>query len=253
MNAPASIPLPRVVFPGQTVEISVDLRSPALPGNYRGIWLLKNGQGLPVAVSTKLFAPVWVDIVVNTISPEEITFDMAANACLATWSNSKDILRCPGLDRDIAGYVQFIPTPMLETGTISPRAGLLTYPQNITDGYIQGIYPPIRVRNGDHFRTTVNCDYNASACLVLFQFDYLLNDGTGGTLWAIGEINEGKTYSPDIDLSHLAGPDIRFVLKVLAFGPAFEDRAIWVAPRIVHIQPTGQQKYSSPKAGDSPR
>ena len=40
-------------------------------------------------------------------------------------------------------------------------------------------------------------------------------------------------FTVDLDLSPLAGQDVKFVLTVLSLGDASNDRALWVQPRIV--------------------
>jgi len=60
MNGPASIPLPSVVNPGQTIDLSVALTAPAAPGLYRGSWMLENTSGVRFALSGTI--PFWVEI-----------------------------------------------------------------------------------------------------------------------------------------------------------------------------------------------
>lgn len=45
MDGPDSVPVPQIVGPGQSVEISVNLVAPSAPGNYRGYWKLTNTAG----------------------------------------------------------------------------------------------------------------------------------------------------------------------------------------------------------------
>ena len=45
MNAPASLALPTTVNPGQTVDITVDMTSPATAGHYFGYWKFKSNTG----------------------------------------------------------------------------------------------------------------------------------------------------------------------------------------------------------------
>ncbi len=42
MGAPAAVPLPKEVAPGEKVEITVDMVAPPDPGPYRGYWELQN-------------------------------------------------------------------------------------------------------------------------------------------------------------------------------------------------------------------
>jgi len=59
MGGPATQTLTGNVTPGQSVDISVNLKAPGTPGSYRGYWKLRNGAGA-------LFATVYVDIKVAT-------------------------------------------------------------------------------------------------------------------------------------------------------------------------------------------
>jgi hypothetical protein len=58
MNGPASQALTGTVNPGQTVDISVNLKAPSNNGSYKGNWKLRNASGL-------LFSIFYVDIKVG--------------------------------------------------------------------------------------------------------------------------------------------------------------------------------------------
>jgi len=161
-----------------------------------------------------------------------IAYDFATNACTATWSSGAGQLPCPGTDGDANGFVLKVSNPILETGVTDTRPGLLTFPQNIQNGYIQGIFPPFRVQNGDRFRSIINCESGAVNCYVLFRLDYQIDANPINTLWAFVERYEGQYYSVDINLSLLAGKDVKFILTVLSAGSASGDRALWVGPII---------------------
>jgi hypothetical protein len=102
----------------------------------------------------------------------------------------------------------------------------------VQNGYIQGFFPTFRVQNGDRFRSVINCEYNATNCYVAFRLDYE-QGGTIRTFWGpFLERYEGRFYNVDVDLSPLAGRDVKFILTVLAAGVATGDRALWVGPHI---------------------
>ena len=160
-------------------------------------------------------------------------YDFAANACAATWSSGAGQLPCPGTDGDPKGFV-LLPSPAhLENGSFDSRPGLLTHPQNVQNGYIQGLYPAIHVLSGDRFHALLNCEFGATGCYLAFQLDYQVGSDPVKTLFGpFLERYEGLSYTANIDLSSLAGQDVKFILKVLAMGPATEDRALWVGPII---------------------
>ena len=144
----------------------------------------------------------------------------------------------------------------LENGTSDSRGGLITFPQNINNGYIQGIYPAYKVKSGDKFRTIVNCEAGATSCYVVFRLDYSVAGSSSiQTFWAFVEKYEGQFYTADIDLSALVGQDIKFILTVLATGSSSGDRALWVAPSIYNpaasVSPSATPTFTATTAAPS--
>jgi hypothetical protein len=152
--------------------------------------------------------------------------------CKAKWVSGAGVLPCPGTDGDSKGFVLKIDNPKLENGSIDPRPGLLTNPQNTTNGYIQGIYPAFHVQQGDHFQSIVNCQYGATSCFVTFRLDYQIGDAPIKTFWTFGEKYEGQYFQADKDVSSLAGQDVKFILTITVGTASSGARALWVAPRI---------------------
>lgn len=72
MGSPASFPLTSSeVNPGEDVEISVTLQSPAEPGEYRGDWKLRNAAGQIFGLGNSGTSSFWV--LVNVGSPPDFT------------------------------------------------------------------------------------------------------------------------------------------------------------------------------------
>jgi uncharacterized protein YkwD len=66
MGAPASVPL-GITYPGETLDISVQLTAPSSPGTYRGNFVIKNAEGLIMQVDED--SRLWLIIKVeNTAS-----------------------------------------------------------------------------------------------------------------------------------------------------------------------------------------
>lgn len=231
MNAPAAAALTGNVNPGQTVDIQVKLTSPSKDGRYRAEFKLRNGAGLLFGVGAAATTTFWVDIRVSGAS--YASYDFVANYCDAQWSNNKKDLPCPGTDGDNDGYVLKLDSPKLENGDPANTAGLLTYPRDVEDGLIRGMYPPIKVNDGDRFRSLVQCRYNSSGCNVIFRLDYQIGNGAVKNIGQWNEAYEGQYYSVDVDLSPLAGNNVKFILSVQANGSPNKDFAIWIGPRII--------------------
>jgi hypothetical protein len=254
MGGPDSALIPVSVAPGQTVDITIPLTSPTTAGTYRGYWKLKNNTGVPFGIGSTAAVSFWVEIKVTGtgINPGTATptatlgtpstpatavpgtsYDFVANVCAAKWYSGAGELPCPGTNGDAKGFVLITNPSKLETGANDNRTGLLTHPQNINNGYIQGIYPSYTVKSGDKFRTTIGCEHGSTSCYVVFRLDYSVSGSTTiQTFWAFVERYEGQVYNADIDLTPLAGQNVKFILTVLATGSPAGDRALWVAPII---------------------
>jgi len=232
------MPLPNEVAPGQTIDLAMNFTAPLIQGSYRGNWQIRNERGEVFGTTSTANRPFWVSIVVNTPALTGTAYDFVANACSAQWFSGTGVLRCPGINNDANGFVLKQSSSRLEDGNLLIRPSLLTVPQNTFNGYIRGVYPSFKVQNGDHFQAIVSCEGNATSCGVLFRFDYQLADGLVRDFWAFGERYEGQYFTADLDLSPLAGQDVRFVLTILSLGPASGDRALWVEPRIVRSGPS---------------
>jgi hypothetical protein len=246
MGAPASLAFAEDVPVGKTANFSVDMTAPSAAGSYRGFWMFKNASGQLFGIGSLANKPWWVDIKVSggptvtpggpTVTPgANMAYDFATNACAATWYTGAGQIpanQCPGTDGDAKGFVLKVSNPRLESGATDTRPGIITFPQNVQNGYIQGFFPAFKVQNGDRFRSVINCEYGATNCYVAFRLDYELG-GQIRTFWGpFLERYEGRFYNVDVDLSSLAGKDVKFILTVLAAGVATGDRALWVGPHI---------------------
>jgi hypothetical protein len=278
MGSASSAKFPKNVAIGETVDVSMNMTAPSTAGSYRGYWMFKNANGALFGIGAQANKPWWVDIKVTggpTVTPGTSTvtatqggptvtpsitptpqtgtaYDFAANACDASWHSGAGpaALPCPGTEGDAKGFVLKVSNPKLENGTTDSRAGLITFPENKQDGYIQGIYPVFKVQSGDRFQSTINCEFGAPNCYVVFRLDYQTGTEPIKTFWGpfLERVDTPpQVYNVDVDLSPLAGKDVRFILSALAVGSPVGDRALWVGPRI--FRPGGG---SSPTATPSP-
>jgi len=238
MGGPSPVNLPSSVAPGQTIDLSMPLIAPNSLGSYRGYWLLKNPAGGLFGIGSLANKPFWLAISVAGAPPaSDSGYDFVAHVCDAQWTSAAGILACPSMS-PTDGTVTVVNNPRLENNTIDSRAALFTIPQNIYNGSIKGVYPPITVQSGDHFKSLINCEYAQRSCYVVFRLDYQIDNGPIRNLWAFGERYEGLYYQADIDLSSLAGQNVKFILRNDANGSPTGDHAVWVAPAIVHSSAT---------------
>ena len=237
MRAPTAVNLPWGAAHDQTVDVSVNMVAPSNPGQYRGFWILANASGQFFGIGPNAADPIWASIHVAGESPTNASsYDFLTNACSAQWKSGAGALPCPGANGDSRGFVIPLNPAKLEDDS-AETPGLLTFPQNRYNGYIQGTYPTFTVQPGDHFQSNVGCEYGAS-CYVTFRLDYMAANGFIGTFWQRREQNDGRSFAADVDLTPLAGRSVRFILTMLATGYASNDRAVWAAPRIVRAAGT---------------
>ncbi len=248
MGAPQEIALPTSVAPGQTVDLAMSMTAPGSAGRYRGYWMLRNADGVLFGIGDAANGSFWVDV---TVGDYATAYDFVANAASATWQSSAGALTFPGTVGDSKGFALRLEKPKRESGVEDDEAGLLIGPRNFYNGYTQGIYPAFKVQKGDRFRSLVHCEGGATSCYVTFRLDYQIGDGPVKTFWAFRERHEGWYYYADLDLSPLAGQEVRFILTVHASGWASGDRAVWDAARIVRPA-SGSSPTPTPTATATP-
>jgi hypothetical protein len=85
MGGPATQALTGNVNPGQTMDISVNLKAPGSPGDYRGDWKLRNAAGVT-------FASFYVEITVGGGGPFAVTsVDMSVSGGCGNFQIQADI------------------------------------------------------------------------------------------------------------------------------------------------------------------
>jgi hypothetical protein len=240
MSGPASEPVTNgTVPPGSTVDVSVTLIAPTTPGTYKGNWRLRNGSGATFGVGSDADENFWVQIKSVTPTPTpsptpayNVTFDFITKGPDAAWRNATTNLPWGDPDNDNPGVAVNVANVKMEDGTTYPSL-LATYPQNITDGMILGLYPSYTIQANDHLRTKIGLRYNCGSASVKFQIRYI----EGSSEVTVGEWLEkcdGTLTTLDINLAALSGHSVQFELVVLANGDPRGDHALWVAPRIEH-------------------
>jgi hypothetical protein len=238
MSGPASAAITNgTVPPGSTIDISVTLIAPTTPGTYRGNWRLRNAGGALFGIGENANESFWVQIksVASTPTPSPtssytLSYDFIAKGPNATWRNATNNIPWGDPPSDTPGVAVNIANVKMEDGTTYPSL-LATYPQDITDGMVLGLYPSYTIQTNDHLRTKIGLRYDCGTGSVKFQIRYI--EGSSEVL--VGEWLEncdGALSSLDINLAALAGHSVQFELVVLANGSPLHDQALWVAPRI---------------------
>jgi hypothetical protein len=238
MSGPASAPITNgTVPPGSTIDISVTLIAPTIPGTYKGNWRLRNSGGSIFGIGTDADQSFWVQIksVAPTPTPSPtpayaLSYDFIAKGPDAKWRNATSNIPWGDPPNDDPGVAASGTNIKMEDGNTYGSL-LATYPQDITDGMILGLYPAYTIQANDHLRTKIGLRYDCGVGNVKFQIRYI--EGTSEvTVGEWLETCDGTLTSLDINLTALVGHSVQFELVVLANGSPKNDQALWVTPRI---------------------
>jgi Ig-like domain from next to BRCA1 gene/SdrD B-like domain len=230
MSGPTVQALSGEVQPGEQVDVSVNLISPSNPGGYRGNWQLRSGSGVIFGAGPNATQSFWVDIDVTQASRKEF-YNFALNYCSAYWESAVGVLPCPGSPGTSSGSVLLVTDPSLESRKENEPT-LLVQPNQAEDGWIQGTYPALEIKTGDHFYAWVGCMANSSGCNVTFQLNYLNQNGVEKPVASWREKFDGEVTVIDWDLSSLSGKKVNFILRMVVKKNPAAANGFWFVPRI---------------------
>jgi hypothetical protein len=230
MEGAKAVQIGKNADPGESVDLSVDLIAPQKDGTYRGYWKLSTPDGQIFGMGDTAKKPFWVEI--KVIKSEEYVYDFALNYCDAKWTNVDGQLPCPGKRGDKDGFTILVTDPLIEIERLENEPALMTVPQEVNDGYIRGVYPEVRVKDGYRFKAVVGCLDDSDKCDVVFRLSVKTGEADTLVIWEAREVYDGNITHVDLDLSAWAGQEVKFILTVHANGSPDEDNAFWLSPRI---------------------
>jgi hypothetical protein len=238
LNAPDSSAFTsKTIQPGETVDVSVDLRAPDLAGTYRTNFKLRSDGGEVFGIGSQN-KPFWAQI--DVVVAAGVTFDFNSRAKDAKWVSGTDNtiendLTYGGATDDPNGTATVADGVKMETGATSGKV-LLTIPKRTDDGFIQGTYPDYLIQSGDRLKGRLGFAIPSGTCStgkLRFEIQYKAGDKTSD----LGEWNvtcDGKFTTIDIDLSSLKGQTVKFILIVRSDGAFIENYAIWNSLGVQH-------------------
>ena len=232
------VALTEKVKPGQTIDISLRLVTPKKPGVYEGYWMLRNRDGDLFGIGPEADQALKVKITVLNVDPAS-RYDFLIDRCSAVWWNGRgESLNCPGEPNATAGFVLLDPEPVLENG--SPEKPILwVHTENRSEGSISGKYPSIQIKEGEHVKAKVGCISGYTKCNLTFKLLYQIGQNSPKSLGSWKELYGGGVTNIDVDLSHLAGQKVQFILRAVCTNNTPSNaHGFWMTPRIIYIEPS---------------
>jgi hypothetical protein len=237
LNAPASVQLTTgSVAPGQEVDISVTMKAPDTAKEYTGNWKLRNADGVIFGLGANAEAAFWVKIKVVSATPTprtsgHVAYNFVDQAPNALWRNGTNALPWgdPGPDDD--GVAAHSAPAKLNDGKTYPIA-LATFPQQIQNGVITGVFPEYTVQTGDYFLANLGFLDRCHNGRAKFQLNYVEGNNAPQALAEWTKSCDDKLMPVDVDLTSLRGRTVKFMLAVNTDGAWEYDFAVWLEPRI---------------------
>lgn len=243
MGGKAAYNLPASVKPGEMLDLSIELTAPATAGSFKGLWYLRNPSGVNFGYGSNGNEALVVSIQVTAYSSETVPasiypYDFTASLCSARWLHSFDkiSLPCTGYDTLQQTWAAVTSKPKFETGREDDERTIWIHLEAEKEGWLQGVFTPYRVQTNDHFTGWIGCMYNSKNCDVVFSLDYQIGNNKPVNIKKWEEKYDEKIVKVDIDLSFLAGQDVKFLLGVTNKGGSAVD-AFWFVPAIRNFPP----------------
>ncbi len=236
LDAPNNVTLGKDVLPNATVDISVNLKAPAAPGEYTGNFQLRTPSGVIFGLGKNANRPFYVAIRVQSAegglnSGSSINF--VNLYCSAVWSNPSGTIGCPGLPNDFTnGSIIRTDNPKMEGGNVDDEPALIFIPTNGSGGYISGEFRNVKMQSGDRLKGVIGCVDDSPDCSVTFRVSYR-SSGSEVELGSWDEISDTKWTRVDVDFSAVAGKTVDIIFTAFNNNDSSkDDRLFFLAPII---------------------
>ncbi|PKO07515.1 MAG: hypothetical protein CVU41_02145 [Chloroflexi bacterium HGW-Chloroflexi-3] len=227
------------VKPGETIDLSIDLKSPTNPGEYKGEWMLRTPGGKIFGVGEKADKAFWVIIKVENYQSEGVPseiypLDFVAKICNAQWKSNYSVVRIPcDTDKSMTkAYVAVLLKPKLENGYLDDERTIHMHLDGESGSWIQGYYPALLIKDGAYFSAVVGCLDGSKSCNVTISLEARIDGGNPVNLGKWVETYDEKITKIEIDLSSYAGKNVEFILGISNRSNVISD-VFWLAPRVV--------------------
>jgi len=238
MGGSASNKLGATVKPGETIDISLDLKSPSSSGKYTGEWMLRTPSGKLFGLGEDADKPFWVKILVENYTSEPVpseiyALDFTAKICSADWKSNFDTVRTPcDTDKSMTNAaVAVLSKPKLENGYLDDERTIHMHLDGDNGNWIQGFYPSLLIKDGAKFHALIGCLDGNKSCNVTVSLDVRVDGGSTQNIGKWTETYDEKITKIDIDLNSYVGKNVEFILGISNRSDTVSEM-FWLAPRV---------------------
>lgn len=238
MGSSAAKKLAATVKPGETIDISLDLKSPSTSGKYTGEWMLRTPAGKLFGLGENADKPFWVKIEVENYASEPVPseiydLDFTAEICSADWKSNYETVRTPcDTDKSMTkAFVAVLSKPKLENGYVDDERTIHMHLDGDNGNWIQGFYPAMQIEDDASFHTIVGCLDGNKSCNVSVSIDIRVDGGSTQNIGKWTETYDGEISRINIDLSSYAGKNVQFILGISNRSDTISE-VFWLAPRV---------------------
>lgn len=238
MDGKAASKIGFIVKPGETIDLSIELKSPTNAGEYKGEWKLRTPGGKIFGVGDKADKSFWVIINVENYQSESVPgsiypLDFVAKICNAQWKSSYSVVRIPcDTDKSMTkASVAVLSKPKLENGYVDDERTIHMHLEGDNGSWMQGFYPSLVINPGAKFLSMVGCLEGSKLCNVTISVDARIDGSSPINLGKWVETYDEKMTKIELDLSEYAGKSVEIILGISNRSNTTSDM-FWLAPRI---------------------
>jgi hypothetical protein len=241
VSAPPHLNLTQPTAPGETVEIAYEVTAVEQPGNYQPSWKLRNDKGEEIPILSDGHRLLELDFSIFEL-PEGIHFDFIAARCRAEWHTGEaSFVSCKGENAQELGFAQFLSEPIIEGDVKRSYPTIQVKTNDGKRGFIEGIFQPYTVKQGDVFSARIGCMGHSPGCLVRFELHVIKVDGTRAILDDWLQSSDGDIIKVRVPLSNIVGQEVQFVLHTRNDGGKNKEaNGFWATPVIENREKKSQ-------------
>jgi hypothetical protein len=231
MAGQSPLTIGKVLPPGDTIELAVNLVAPATAGIYTSGWMLANNTG-----ETFGLAPDGQPLTLRIVVGSQVTtaLDFTDKACSASWSSAIGNINCPNPDDFVTGAVNPVESISVEGGIEFNLPSLEVIPNEGANGITSGKYSLLQIQKNDTFQAIIGCGNDQPDCGLVFELKY---DSGDHNLISLGRWNEDTNNSlqkVSVDLTPLENKTVSLILVVSSASSTSRDnKGVWISPVIL--------------------